>query len=192
MAELDEVGATLLAAASQLLATEGPGALTVRRIAAEAGMSTMNVYSRFGNKHGVVECLFVDGFELLAAAMDSVPKTDDPMADLRACGDAYRRFAFENPTLYSVMFERPVADFQPSPEAGAVAMGTLQLLAERLERAMDAGVMRRQDSTFAAAVVWSTCHGAVSLELKQTGPESVDWALVHRDATDTLFTGMRS
>ena len=46
---------------------EGPGALTVRRIAAAAGMSTMNVYSRFGGKDGVLDELFVDGFRRLGA-----------------------------------------------------------------------------------------------------------------------------
>jgi AcrR family transcriptional regulator len=39
----DETRATLLDAARSLLAADGPAALTVRRIAAEAGMSTMNV-----------------------------------------------------------------------------------------------------------------------------------------------------
>ena len=55
----------LLAAAHDLLATEGPAALTVRRIAAAAGMSTMNVYSRFGGKDGVLDELFIDGFRRL-------------------------------------------------------------------------------------------------------------------------------
>ena len=31
-----------------------------------------------------------------------VPVTDDPLDDLRGCGDAYRRFALDNPTYYSL------------------------------------------------------------------------------------------
>ena len=46
----DDTSRALLAAAHRLLAEDGPEALTVRRIANEAGMSTMNVYSRFGGK----------------------------------------------------------------------------------------------------------------------------------------------
>ena len=64
----------LLAAAHDLLATEGAGALTVRRIAAAAGMSTMNVYSRFGGKDGVLDELFVDGFRRLAETMEASPR----------------------------------------------------------------------------------------------------------------------
>ena len=41
-------------------------------------------------------------------------------------------------------------------------------------------------------MVWSTCHGAVSLELKQKLAVAVDWEAVFRDATDTLIRGLRT
>lgn len=83
--------ALLLSAASTLLADEGPEALTVRRIAATAGVSTMGVYSRFGGKDGVVDALFREGFDGLLAAMLEAPTTDDPLADLRSCLPRLRR-----------------------------------------------------------------------------------------------------
>lgn len=187
---LDEVGITLLAAASNLLATEGAGALTVRRMAADAGMSTMNVYSRFGGKNGVVEHLFLRGFELLASGMNAIDRTDDPLADLQACGRSYRRFALDHPTLYSVMFERVVPDYEPSPAALASGLATLQQLADRLQRCMDAGVIRPAPALHAAAMVWATCHGAVSLELKQKLAVAVDWEAVFLDATDAVIRGL--
>ena len=60
-----------------VLAGSGPDALTVRRIATEASMSTMNVYSRFGGKDGVIDELYSDGFRRLVTAIDAVPTTDD-------------------------------------------------------------------------------------------------------------------
>ena len=117
MPQLDSVGSMLLKSASDLLAAEGPGALTVRRIANDAGVSTMNVYSRFGGKDGVVEHLFVEGFRLLGEGMRSIVDSGDRLADMMSCGMAYRRFAIDNPTLYSVMFDRVVPDFVPSIEA---------------------------------------------------------------------------
>ena len=187
---LDDVGVALLAAASQLLAAEGPSALTVRRIAADAGMSTMNVYSRFGSKDGVVEQLFLQGFDLLAHGMSSTDETGDPIADLTACGQSYRRFAIEHPTLYAVMFNRVVPDFVPSPPAQEFALGTLGLLARRLQRAMDAGMMRPADAHHFAAIVWSTCHGVISLELAQDGRTPVDWQQVFTDATQAVVLGL--
>ena len=187
---LDPVGVALLDAARRLLTTEGAGALTVRRVAGEAGVSTMNVYSRFGGKDGVVEQLFRQGFELLAAEMDQVATTDDPIADLRDCGRAYRRFALGHEALYGVMFLRVVPDYEPTEEARAAALGTLDQLAARLERAMAHGRVRRIDPRHAAAVVWSTCHGVVSLELTHENEIGVDWSRVFDDATAAVVQGL--
>ena len=174
---LDDVGNALLRAADGLLATEGAAALTVRRIA---------------GKDGVVEQLFLHGFELLAQGMRAVDDSDDPIADLRRCGQAYRRFAIEHSTLYAVMFDRVVADYEPSPPALAAALGTLELLAARLQRAMHFGLVRQMDATHAAAIVWSTCHGVVSLELKHATINPVDWQQVYADATEAVVRGLAS
>ncbi len=190
MAQLDSVGSTLLKAAGDLLATEGPAALTVRRIATAAGVSTMNVYSRFGGKDGVVEHLFVEGFSRLGEAMNAGQASDDSIADIRVCGLAYRRFAIEHQTLYSVMFDRVVPDFQPSIDAQVLAGSTLQLLATRLDRAMTAGALRSADPLRTAALVWATCHGVVSLELKAVGPAAIDWPAVYDDAMGMIIRGL--
>jgi AcrR family transcriptional regulator len=164
--------------------------LTVRRIATAAGVSTMNVYSRFGGKDGVVELLFIEGFRRLGEAMNATPPSEDSLADLRACGLRYRQFAIDNHTLYSVMFDRVVPDFQPSIEAQVLAGATLDLLAKRLERAMTAGAIKPADPLRTAALVWATCHGVVSLELKQVGPSVVDWSAVYDDATNVIVKGL--
>jgi AcrR family transcriptional regulator len=190
MVQLDSVGTQLLKAAGNLLATEGPGALTVRRIANEAGVSTMNVYSRFGGKDGVVERLFVEGFTQLGAGMSSAEVTDDPLADIRSCGLSYRKFAIDHPTIYSVMFDRVVPDFVPSIDAQILAGSTLEQLAGRLERAMKAGRLRSADPLSTAALVWATCHGVVSLELKQVGPTAIVWRDVYNNAMDMIVRGL--
>jgi len=180
----------ILDAASRLLADEGPHALTVRRIAAEAGGSTMNVYSRFGSKDGIVEALYLEGFRRLRAAMVDAPTTDDPVADLTACGQAYRRFALENPTYYSVMFEGTVPDFEASEEAAIEARGTLLLLAERVRRVMDAGRFERRDEYEVATSLWAVNHGLVSLQLKQAGPPDIDWEALHTTTLAAMSRGL--
>jgi AcrR family transcriptional regulator len=190
MPQLDSVGSMLLKSASDLLAAEGPGALTVRRIANDAGVSTMNVYSRFGGKDGVVEHLFIEGFHRLAEGMTAVTETSDPIADICSCGAAYRQFAINNPTLYSVMFDRVVPDFLPTIEAQMLAGATLGLLAKRLERAMTAGALRTADPLSTAALVWATCHGVVSLELKGVDPDTIDWPDVYDRAMKMIVAGL--
>ena len=190
MAPLDDVGHTLLAAADRLLLDEGVEALTVRRIATEAGLSTMNVYSRFGSKDGVVQHLYVKGFGLLGDEMRAVPVTDDPLEDLRGCGDAYRRFALVNTAYYALLFERSGTQAEKDAQVAEIGQATLGVLASRLQRAMDHGVMARRDSHATAALVWSVVHGVVSLELKGVGPDDVDWLQVHRDALELVIRGL--
>jgi AcrR family transcriptional regulator len=190
MSQVDAVGVTLLRAASDVLAADGPGALTIRRIAAEAGVSTMNVYSRFGGKDGVIDHLFIEGFKRLYEAVDSAPQTDDALADLRTCGSNYRQFAMANPTYYSVMFDRVVADYVPSAEAIVQADATLQQLADRVDRAMRMGVIATADPMIIAASLWATSHGLVSLELKHAKPDDLDWALVFQSTMDALVRGL--
>src|SRR4051794_20471756 len=84
---------TLLDTAEEILDREGLSALSVRRIADSAETSTRAVYSLFGSKEALMTALGARAFDLLGAAVDRVPVTDDPAADLVAAGaDAFRRF----------------------------------------------------------------------------------------------------
>jgi AcrR family transcriptional regulator len=187
----DEVSAALLRAATDLLTVEGPRALTVRAIASAAGCSTMSLYSRFGGKDGVVEALFVEGFDQLRSAMEGEPTTDQPLIDLLACGRTYREFALGHPTYYAVMFDRVVPDYEPSDGARLHAASTLDALATRVQRALDAGLIAPRAAIDVAITLWGTCHGLVSLELKDAAPDEVAWAERYDDTLMVLVTGLR-
>ena len=92
--------------------------------------------------------------------------------------------------MYSVMFDRVVPDFQPTAEAQAIAGATLELLAKRLGRAMEAGALRPADPLHTAALVWATCHGVVSLESKAVGPSVIDWSVVYAQAMSMIVKGL--
>jgi AcrR family transcriptional regulator len=190
--EHDESKVALLDAARRLLASGGPTALTVRQLAADAGLSTMAIYSRYGGKDGIVNALYVEGFERLAAAMNDAGMTDDPMVDLDRSGRAYRRFALDHPTSYAVMFQNVVPDFQPSDDALVVAAGTLDLLAQLVRRAIDAGRIAPDDPQMLAALLWASQHGIVSLELGHSAPPWIDFAALQDRAHVALMRGLAS
>ncbi|HUP76195.1 MAG TPA: TetR/AcrR family transcriptional regulator [Acidimicrobiales bacterium] len=162
---LDEQGQALLDAASGLLASEGASALTVRRIAADAGCSTMGVYSRFGNKDGVVDHLYMEGFRRLTDAIDGVGDSGNPLEDMHRCGLAYRRNALENATYYLVMFARAVPGFAPSDEARVVSQTSFHRLVERVRKCQEAGQYVEGSPAAMAEVIWGSMHGHVMLEL---------------------------
>jgi AcrR family transcriptional regulator len=166
----DELRTALLDAAGRLIADEGIDALTVRRIAAEAGSSTMGVYSRFGGKDGVVDALLSEGFAALHDHMADPVLTDDPIEDLVRCARSYREFALANPTRYQVMFATRYPGYEPSAEGMANAAASFELVCAGVQRAVDAGRLGGFEVHELAASVWATCHGLVSLELVDKRP----------------------
>src|SRR5229473_7413235 len=102
-----DVERELLTAAEAVLAREGPGGLTVRAVAAEAGIAPMGVYNRLGGKDGLVDALLIRGFDRLRVSLEeALAASGEPAMRGRfiACGLAYRQFALANPHFYAIMF----------------------------------------------------------------------------------------
>jgi AcrR family transcriptional regulator len=164
-----DVERELLTAAEAVLVREGPGGMTVRAVAAEAGIAPMGVYNRLGGKDGLVDALLIKGFDRLRAAMDTAMNdTAEPSmrARLVACGLSYRRFALANPHFYAIMFEDAISHERDNPEVEEHAKATFGALVRAVELAAAAGVLAAPDPVEAAQQIWSGVHGAVALELK--------------------------
>jgi AcrR family transcriptional regulator len=187
----DDQSHAILEAASRILSEEGAGALTVRRIASEAGCSTMGLYSRFGGKDGVVDELYVEGFRHLCEGMSAMPKTDDPVADLVTCARAYRDTALEHATHYMVMFGGAVPEFVPSKPSLHVAQDAFLRLVANVQRCIDAEAFSG-DAAEIAEIWWGAMHGLVMLELVGIDPKRGDPTERYDRLLDTLLGGLRA
>jgi AcrR family transcriptional regulator len=164
-----EVRDALLRAARELLDEHGPGALTIRDIAARAGVAPMGVYNRFGSKNGILDALFQQGFSELAAAVALTPDSADPLRSLATGMARYRAFALANPALYRLMFDFPVPGFRPSPAAQHAAHAAFGHLVGATRLGIATTHIPPGDPEELAQRIWATCHGAVSLELRGIG-----------------------
>ena len=61
----------VLRVADELLDTEGPDALSLRRIADLADTSTQAVYTQFGGKPGLADAMYRSGYQRLADELDA-------------------------------------------------------------------------------------------------------------------------
>jgi AcrR family transcriptional regulator len=165
---------TLVDVAARLLVEEGPDKLSLRRLAAEAGTSTMAVYTRFGDKGRLLAAMHHEGFRRLGVALHDVPRTPDPVADLYAMGLAYRQAALASRHLYSLMFGRPLAELSEDEQAQAVARAAYEPLIEGVRRCQEAGAMTPEDTERVALHLWATAHGMVSLELNDQLPPATE------------------
>ncbi|MBW8803339.1 MAG: TetR/AcrR family transcriptional regulator [Catenulisporales bacterium] len=157
--------ASLLDVAAQLLAAEGPAALTMRRIAAEAGCSTMVLYKHFGSKDAIAAALYHEGYARLKRRLDAVPRGSDPADYLAAVGRAYRDNALSEPNFYDVMHGPGIPGFVPDAEATAAAKQSLAVLHDAARWCVEAGVFRPDaDPDEITDVLWAAAHGVISLE----------------------------
>jgi AcrR family transcriptional regulator len=159
----------LLTSAADILESEGPDGLSVRRIAAAAGVAPMGVYNHFESKFGIVEALFIQGFERLGAEMAAMAQIEDPIEALAEGARRYRALALAHPMAYQVMFLRAVPGFEPSMGALGQCTGTFDSLVAAVERAMRAGAIAESSPNDTAQLIWATIHGWVSLELLGIG-----------------------
>ena len=164
-----DVERELLAAAEAVLVRDGPGGLTVRAVAAEAGIAPMGVYNRLGGKDGLVDALLIKGFDRLRAAVDAAMNdTAEPSMRARflSCGLSYRQFALDNPHFYAIMFEDAILHEHDNPEVEEHAKAAFGALVRIVELSSAAGVIAASDPVEVAQQIWSTLHGAVALELR--------------------------
>lgn len=158
----DALRTRLLEVTSRVISSDGEDAVTVRKVATEAGTSASAVYALFGSREALVEAVSDEGFRRFAAHLAAVVQGTDPLADLRALGRAYRRFALADPHFYRVMFYRGVSPADGDP-ASAVDRPTFRVLHDAVARALDGAQPER---VLGAAVgLWGLVHGLVSLEL---------------------------
>ncbi len=183
-----QIGPDVLRAALAILDEEGPDGFTVRAIAQRAGVAPMAIYNHFQGVNGVLEALWIEGFDTLRQSItfESTSAEDD----LLRAGLGYRTFALENQGLYTVMFMHRFRNFEPSQEASQVAAQTYEALVVNVERCQTLGLFDHSKARDTAQVIWSACHGYVALELL-----GINFA-ADRDATfelvlATLQNGLR-
>lgn len=171
-AEAAHPRAAILAAALRILGSDDHSALTVRRVAAEAGCSTIGVYTWFGGKAGLVDAILIDGFESFATALQSARRKRGPFGTLMAQGFAYRAWALANPTHYQVMFMQAVPGHVPGEAANAAGRVAFETLRAEVERLHDAGVIAHQETDAVAMAIWGTVHGLAAIEIAHVEPQA--------------------
>ncbi|MFN2098519.1 TetR/AcrR family transcriptional regulator [Altererythrobacter sp. MF3-039] len=152
----------LLDAAIRLLEDGDLRDLTVRRIAAEAGVSTMAVYTAFGSRDGVLDALYLHGFEDLAAHVAQGDSNGDPYDRLIAMIDRYIDFWAAQPSRYALMFDIEGSDFSPSNGSREGAKTAFLHLADAYSRAI---AKNNSDPSAheGAFALWALIHGLLSM-----------------------------
>ena len=168
---LDSRRDQVVRAARDVAESDGWAAVTMRRLAAELGVTQPVLYSAFPGRQALIDAVALGGFGDLAAALEAVDTS--PRARMRA----YLDFAAAHPRVYEAMFSMPsglpfAADDTPQPLRKAFAA-----IHDAFPEA---------DGT-RAEVAWAALHGLATLQAGgrlRPGEAQARLDLTHRMLTD--------
>lgn len=167
----------IIDAAKELFLTNGYEQVSIRAIAERIEYSPATIYLYFKDKDEILFALHNQGFEKLYRLQQAVQSTPDPLERLKKHGEAYLRFALENPEFYDLMFilRAPARTIVANHEWESGGR-SLDCLRKNVQECMDAGVIPRSDVEMATFAMWSVVHGIVSLMLRDRCPMIPDEA----------------
>jgi len=161
----DDVRSSILEASIALMNEGGLGSLSMREVARRAGVSHKAPYHYFADREAILAELAGDGFDRLYDYMVSaIGLARDKAGKNRAMGEAYIRFALNNPEVFRLMFRCEMVDLANYPEAKEKADKCFQLVADTLGAVITADKTSADLAPVIAA--WSTAHGLATLMLE--------------------------
>ncbi len=152
--------AALIKAGIELIEEGGPEALSIRKVAARAGVSHAAPAHHFPNLTALRTAIATEGHGIFAATMEAAlaEAPDGPKEALVAIGLGYLRFARAHPGLFHIMFGGMELN-QTDPDflaAGAQSYGVLARVCAPVAHG-PAG------PTGTEMLIWSLAHGFASL-----------------------------
>ena len=155
--------AKILTAASDLFAEHGARGLSVRAISGRAGLSTIGIYNHFNGKQGILDALYIEGFELVMAAIEIDLKTMSPRDAVLQGLANYIDLAADHRGHYQLIFGSGDPAYQPSSAAIAVGEEAFNRLTALVGRVLPEALSNRQRREVALQL-WALSHGYVSLQ----------------------------
>lgn len=157
----------IIACALTLYLKGGLDAVSMRKVADSASLSTMAAYRHFKNKDDLLNHVVMEGFHRFQDYFSRARAVPDPVASLKLCMTLYADFAQDQPEFYEMMFMAKLRSNDPQLEQRSqqqIQMA-LQFLTERVQKCVQTGLIRDVEPRACALRLWSLCHGMVSLQV---------------------------
>jgi AcrR family transcriptional regulator len=154
----------ILDAAKRLFLEEGYQHATMRRIAADVGVSPTALYLHFADKDSILTAIAEDFFsELLVVVEDTLGGGAPGLARCRRGLRAYIELGLDRPDEYRLTFQRRALQAEPESCTPLVADRSFALLEAAVAELVEAGTFRPIDPCLGAEAIWCTVHGITSV-----------------------------
>ncbi len=127
----------IVEAAWSVVEEAGLAGLSMRDLAARAGITTPTLYAYFGSKNDIYDAMFAEAAAQFGEYMAPTYDSDDPHEVLSTVVRRFMDFCTADVSRYQLLFQRTIPGFEPSAESYAHA---LEALDETRCRLADLGV----------------------------------------------------
>jgi AcrR family transcriptional regulator len=111
----------ILAAAWDIAAESGLGAVTLHEVARRVGIRQPSLYGYVSSKLGLYDAMFGQAYAQLLARLDRTPPRGTAREQLVGLSRIVLEFSVENPPRQQLLFQRSIPGFEPSPASYALA-----------------------------------------------------------------------
>lgn len=158
----------LIEAGADILAKDGVGGLSLRKVAQKAGVSHTAPYAHFADKQALIAAISTDGYRRLYEALAATTQqyADDPARQLIEGAWAYVQFALNDTDHFKITLSGAIEKEKDYPAFVEISQQSFALVVQIVEACQQAKVLKRGPTDLIAVGVWSLIHGFVSLILE--------------------------
>ncbi len=164
--EKEAVRSQILAAATELFATQGVSAVSIRKIAERIEYAPSTIYLYFKDKEELCSAIIIEAFAELTEILRHIHEENLPPLEALEKGlRAYIRFGMEHPYHYSLTFGQNWIMNFPNHLSAADRAGAdcFEQLRRALKRCMDEDSIRPANLDLLSQTVWMFIHGTTDI-----------------------------
>lgn len=150
--------------ALSILESEGPQAVTMRRIANEVGITAMAIYYHFPSREALLGAIVDSEFEHLVDFFAASGKNGSFENKIIHSLDGYISYALAHPRIFDYVFSSTRPGARRFPEDFRARLSpTLNPIADIVTQSIKNGKLKRDDPWEIAMELWAHVHGYLML-----------------------------
>ncbi len=187
--EVADARADVCRVAEMLFARHGVEGVTMRQIAAELGWSPTTAYRYFENREEILVAVRANAFNRFCQVIEEATRSSaDPRKSARNVGQAYLKFALENPNAYRMMFDISQAEVTGNAELAEALARARRSMVAYVAALIDEGILRG-DMQALGQMLWAAAHGLVMLRLSGIVADDDELRRLHEKTMSALVRG---
>jgi AcrR family transcriptional regulator len=169
--EILSVKDRILRAALNIIVNDGFANLSMRKLAAQLGMTAANIYNYYNNKDEIYLLIQARGFEKLYLIINKIFRNNnDPLQRLEAIIRIFIDFGIKNPDYYEIMFSRNMSRYidyvgtemeKAVQEERQIAMKVIEVAFSAMKDAIP--YLEEDDVMYNVIKIWILLNGVINL-----------------------------